>query len=417
MNATIITIGDELLIGQVVDTNSAWMGQELNKIGVFVIRKIAVGDDKNEIISALHEAHSLSDLILITGGLGPTRDDITKHTLCEYFNTRLVFHEEIFALVKGFFDRYKRPMPASNRGQAELPESCIPIINNNGTAPGMWFDHEGKVYVSMPGVPWEMKLMMTDKVLPEIKKRFRIPFILHKTILTQGIGESYLAEKIQDIEEAFPPGFKLAYLPYLSSVRLRITARGDDRAYLEQTINQLTQQLKNRISEFIWGYDDEVLEAVVGDLLRKRKATVSTAESCTGGLIAYRITSVPGASDYFSGSIISYADNVKHNLLGVSNETLLQYGAVSEATVCEMAQGVLSKMKTSYAIAVSGIAGPDGGTDEKPVGTVWIAIAGSAKTVARKFLFSGNRERNMELTSINALNMLRKFLLDPEFSA
>ena len=417
MNATIITIGDELLIGQVIDTNSAWMGQELNKIGVEVTRKIAVGDEKKEIITALNEAAAISDLVLITGGLGPTKDDITKHTLCEYFNARLVFNEEIFAMVKDFFDRYKRPMPASNRGQAELPDNCTPIINHNGTAPGMWFDINGKVYVSMPGVPWEMKLMMTDNVLPAIQSRFRTSFILHKTILTQGIGESFLAEKIQDIEDAFPVGFKLAYLPYLSSVRLRITARGDDRAYLEQTIEQLTRQLQQRIAEFIWGYDDDVLEEVIGNLLRQQRATVSTAESCTGGLIAYRITSVPGASDYFAGSIICYADDAKVNLLGVKQSTLLQQGAVSEATVCEMAHGVLAKMNTSYAIAVSGIAGPAGGSADKPVGTVWIAVASSERIVAKKFLFSGNRERNMELASINALNMLRKLLLHPEMQS
>lgn len=417
MNATIITIGDELLIGQVIDTNSAWMGQQLNKIGVDVIRRIAVGDEKKEIITALSEAKEISDLILITGGLGPTKDDITKHTLCEYFDARLVFNEEIFAMVKDYFDRYKRPMPASNRGQAELPDRCTPIINNNGTAPGMWFDMNGKVYISMPGVPWEMKLMMTDKVLPAIKSRFRTSFILHKTILTQGIGESFLAEKIQDIEDAFPMGFKLAYLPYLSSVRLRITARGDDRAYLEQTIERLTRQLQERIAEYIWGYDDDVLEEIVGNLLRQQNATVSTAESCTGGLIAFRISSVPGASDYFTGSIISYADDAKVHLLDVQQSTLLLHGAVSEATVCEMAQGALAKMKTSYAIAVSGIAGPSGGSSEKPVGTVWIAVASSKRTMAKKFLFSGNRERNMELASINALNMLRKLLVNPEMPA
>lgn len=417
MNATIITIGDELLIGQVIDTNSAWMGQELNKIGVDVIRRIAVGDEKKEITTALSEAKEISDLILITGGLGPTRDDITKHTLCEYFDARLVFNEEIFAMVKDYFDRYKRPMPASNRGQAELPDNCTPIINHNGTAPGMWFDINGKVYVSMPGVPWEMKLMMTDKVLPAIKSRFRTPFILHKTILTQGIGESFLAEKIQDIEEALPLGFKLAYLPYLSSVRLRITARGDDRVYLEQTLERLTRQLQERIPEYIWGYDDDVLEEVIGNLLRQQNATLSTAESCTGGLIAFRISSVPGASEYFTGSIISYADDAKVNLLAVQQSTLLLQGAVSEATVCEMAQGALAKMKTSYAIAVSGIAGPLGGSAEKPVGTVWIAVASGKRTMAKKFLFSGNRERNMELASINALNMLRKLLVNPELPA
>lgn len=411
MNATIITIGDELLIGQVIDTNSAWMGQELNKMGVMVIRRIAVGDEKKEIVAALNEARSISELILITGGLGPTKDDITKHTLCEYFDSRLVFNEEIYAMVKGFFDRLNRPMLESNRSQAEIPNNCIPIKNFNGTAPGMWFDIDGKVYVSMPGVPWEMKLMMTDAILPRIKERFKTPFILHKTILTQGIGESFLSEKISDIEESFPAGFKLAYLPYLSSVRLRITARGENQEYLQQTIEQLSSKLHERIGEFIWGYDTDVLEQVVGKILLERQATVSTAESCTGGLIASKITSVAGASDYFKGSIVSYSNETKKELLGVEEVTLVQHGAVSEDTVREMAMGAIDKLHTTYAIAVSGIAGPSGGSEEKPVGTVWIAVGDKDKVIAKKFLFPGNRERNMELAAINALSMLRRFML------
>ncbi|MBK9732862.1 MAG: competence/damage-inducible protein A [Chitinophagaceae bacterium] len=411
MNATIITIGDELLIGQVVDTNSAWMGQELNSIGVYVIRRIAVGDDKKEIIAALNEAREISDLILITGGLGPTKDDITKHTLCQYFDSKLVFNEEIFEMVKAIFDRLSRPMLESNRSQAEVPDKCIPIKNLNGTAPGMWFNHDGKVFVSMPGVPWEMKLMMTNNVLPQIKTLFKTPFILHKTILTQGIGESFLAEKIRDIEDDFPAGFKLAYLPYLSSVRLRITARGEDEKYLQQTTEAFVKRLRDSIGEYIWGYDDDVLEEVIGKILLQQKATLSIAESCTGGLIAFRIVSVAGASDYFGGSIVSYSYEAKKKLLGVKEATLNTYGAVSKETVCEMATGVLEKMQTSYSIAVSGIAGPGGGTEEKPVGTVWIAVAGNNRVMAKKFFFPGNRQRNMEMSSINALSMLRKFML------
>lgn len=411
MNATIITIGDELLIGQVIDTNSAWMGQELNKIGVSVIRRIAVGDEKKEIIAALNEARAISELVLITGGLGPTKDDITKHTLCEYFDSKLVFNEEIYAMVKVFFDRLNRPMPESNRGQAEVPDNCIPVKNFNGTAPGMWFDIDGKVYVSMPGVPWEMKHMMTDSILPRIKERFKTPFIQHKTILTQGIGESLLAEKISDIEEAFPEGFKLAYLPYLSSVRLRITARGENKEYLLQTIDQLSTRLHERIGDFIWGYDTDVLEEVVGKILLQQQATVCTAESCTGGMIAWKITSVAGASDYFKGSIVSYSNEAKKDLLGVKESTLNQYGAVSEETVREMAIGAMERFHATYSVAVSGIAGPSGGSTEKPVGTVWIAVAKNEKVIAKKFLFPGNRERNMELSAINGLSMLRKLML------
>ncbi|MBK6481672.1 MAG: competence/damage-inducible protein A [Chitinophagaceae bacterium] len=411
VNATIVTIGDELLIGQVIDTNSAWMGQELSRSGIDVIRRFAVGDEKKEIISALDAARSISDIILITGGLGPTKDDITKHTLCEYFNSTLVFDEAIYEMVKGFFDRFKRPMPESNRGQAEVPDNCIPIKNYNGTAPGMWFDIEGKVFVSMPGVPWEMKLMMKDFVVPRLTERFETPHIIHKTILTQGIGESLLAERISDIENDFPPGFKLAYLPYLSSVRLRISAHGDDVATLQHTIDELSGRLHERIGEYIWGYDDDKLEAVVGKILLDRHKTLSTAESCTGGLIAYRLASVAGASEYYYGSVVSYSNTVKKEVLGVRDETLQKSGAVSEETVREMVTGLLSAMKTDYAIAVSGIAGPDGGTPEKPVGTTWIAVADREKTVTRHFHFPGNRERNMDLAAINALSLLRKFML------
>lgn len=411
VTASIVTIGDELLIGQVIDTNSAWMGQELSRSGIDVIRRFAVGDEKKEIISALDAARSISNIILITGGLGPTKDDITKHTLCEYFNSTLVFDEAIYEMVKGFFDRFKRPMPASNRGQAEVPDNCIPIKNYNGTAPGMWFDIAGKVFVSMPGVPWEMKLMMKDFVVPRLIERFETPHIIHKTILTQGIGESLLAEKISDIENDFPPGFKLAYLPYLSSVRLRISAHGDDVATLQHTIDELSGRLHERIGEYIWGYDDDKLEAVVGKILLDRHKTLSTAESCTGGLIAYRLASVAGASEYFYGSVVSYSNTVKKEVLGVRDQTLQKSGAVSEETVREMVTGLLSAMKTDYAIAVSGIAGPDGGTPEKPVGTTWIAVADREKTVTRHFHFPGNRERNMDLAAINALSLLRKFML------
>lgn len=411
MNVTIVTIGDELLIGQVVDTNSAWMGQELNKAGFDVVRRIAVGDDQEEIISALDAAGGITDIILITGGLGPTKDDITKHALCQYFSSALVFDESIFEMVKGFFDRLKRPMPEINRSQAEIPEACIPLKNYNGTAPGMWFDHEGKVYVSMPGVPWEMQLMMQDTVIPRLKERYKTPHILHKTILTQGVGESLLAEKISDIEDDFPPGFKLAYLPYLSSVRLRISGHGDDLLQLQQTIDALTVRLQERIGEYIWGYDDDKLELAVGKILTSQKKTLGTAESCTGGLIAFRLASCAGASHYFSGGIVSYSNKQKEELLDVSAATLQKYGAVSEAVALEMVKGARARMKTDYAIAVTGIAGPDGGTEEKPVGTVWIAVGDDKQEITRKFLFPGNRERNMELTAINALNMIRKFML------
>ncbi|MBA2421783.1 MAG: competence/damage-inducible protein A [Chitinophagales bacterium] len=411
MNASIITIGDELLIGQVVDTNSSWMGQELNKIGVYVIRKIVVGDVKRDIVDALDEAGAISDLVLITGGLGPTKDDITKHTLCDYFRGRLVFNEEVYEMVETYFARMKRPMLESNRRQAELPDNCIHIKNYNGTAPGMWFERDGKVFISMPGVPWEMKLMMQDNILARIKQKFETELIIHKTILTQGIGESFLSEHIRDIEDAFPEGIKLAYLPNLSSVRLRITARGKDESLLAEKVEMLTTQIKERLSEYIWGYDDDILEDVVGRMLISQQASLCTAESCTGGLIAHKLTSIPGSSVYFKGSIVSYSNEVKENLLSVKATTLRNFGAVSEESVHEMALGALKIMKTDYAIAVSGIAGPSGGTVDKPVGTVWIGIAKNEKVLTRKFLFPGNRERNMEMAAINGLSMLRKFML------
>ncbi len=411
MNASIITIGDELLIGQVVDTNSSWMGQELNKIGVYVVRKIVVGDVKSDIIDALKEAAGISDLILITGGLGPTKDDITKHTLCNYFGGKLVFNEEVYEMVETYFNRLNRPMLESNRSQAELPDNCIPIKNYNGTAPGMWFDRNGKVFISMPGVPWEMKLMMENYVLPQIKQKFETEFIIHKTILTQGIGESFLSERIHDIEDAFPEEIKLAYLPNLSSVRLRITARGKDQSSLTEKVDLFSKQIQERLAEYIWGYDDDILEDAVGKILISQQASLGTAESCTGGLIAHKLTSITGSSAYFKGSIVCYSNEIKENLLGVKAETLQKFGAVSEETVSEMAHGVLKIMKTDYSIAVSGIAGPSGATDDKPVGTVCIAVAKNENVVTKKFLFAGNRERNMEMAAINGLSMLRKFMI------
>lgn len=415
--ATIITIGDELLIGQVIDTNSAFIGQELSKIGFTVRRRTAVGDEKHEIISALDEAKSISDLILITGGLGPTRDDITKHTLCEYFGGHLVMNEEILQMVQGFFRKLKRPMLPENDKQAEVPDNCLPIKNFYGTAPGMWFEQEGKIFVSMPGVPFEMKTMLTDLVIPELKSHFsasrplgKLPTIIHRTIHTQGLGESFLADKIKDIEDSFPENFKLAYLPHYSIVRLRITATGDDAASLQTQVNTLEEKIRGRIGEFIFGYDDTSLELEIGKILRSKKQTVSTAESCTGGLVAHKIIRVPGASDYFTGSVVPYSYELKKMLLGVKAETLQTYGAVSEETVREMLMGTLKKTKSDNAIAISGIAGPGGGTPDKPVGTVWIAVGSAEKIIAKKFLFTRSREIIMEYTAITALGMLWRFI-------
>ena len=399
-----------MLIGQVIDTNSASIAQQLNEIGIAVKRRIAVGDDRDEILNSLREAEQLSDLVIVTGGLGPTKDDITKQSICGFFGSKLVVDEEILQMVTSFFEKLNRPMIEINRKQAEVPDNCTVIKNFMGTAPGMWFERENKAFVFMPGVPFEMKKMFSEQVLPMLKEKFQTPVIIHRTIHVQGLGESFLADKIKDIEEKFPEGFKLAYLPNYSIVRLRISASGFYKIFLQKKINELEAQLKERLGDYIFGYDDTSIENEVGKILKEKKQTVSTAESMTGGLIAHKITSVPGSSDYFKGSIVSYANETKENLLGVKAETIEKSGAVSEETVREMISGALKILKTDYAVAVSGIAGPTGGTEEKPVGTVWIAVGNSENIIARKIFITRTREVIIEYTAITALAMLWRFI-------
>lgn len=410
MKVEIITIGDEILIGQIVDTNSAWMAQKLNDIGAKVERIITISDGLDAIISALSDAEKRSDIVLITGGLGPTKDDVTKKALAKYFNCGFTFYPEIADHIARLFARFGREMSELNRLQAELPTACEPLQNNQGTAPGMWFEGNNTVFVSLPGVPYEMKGLMQDHVLPRIKEKFNLPTILHKTVLTMGMGESWLSERISDWEDALPAEIKLAYLPSPGRVRLRLSAYGSDEKSLAQMLQEEVDKLIQLIPELVYGFDNDTIESVVGNLLREKGKTVSTAESCTGGLIAHRLTSISGSSDYFIGSIVSYANEVKMDALGVSEQHLIQFGAVSEQVVSQMAEGVRVKMNTDYAIATSGIAGPNGGTDEKPVGTVWIAVSGPNGTKAKKFLFGQNRERNIEISANTALNMLRKEL-------
>jgi nicotinamide-nucleotide amidase len=411
MLAEIITIGDEILIGQIVDTNSAWMAAELNAIGIFVKQISSVSDDREHILKALDEASQRADIILITGGLGPTKDDITKNTLCNYFGVNLVFSPEIYTDVEQIFARYGRPVSPVNRKQAEVPENCIPLHNLNGTAPGMWFEKEGKVFISMPGVPYEMKGIMKTEVLPRLSTKFKLPHILHRTILTQGIGESQLAEVIEKWEDSLAASqIKLAYLPSPNQVRLRMTTSGPDEKLLEKNVQQKEEELKDLIGEHIYGSENENLAEVLGKALRKRKEKLGIAESCTGGYISHLITSVPGCSDYYEGSIVTYSYEQKEKWLGVSKQSLAKYGAVSQEVVEEMAAGTIIKLNVDHAIAVSGIAGPGGGTPEKPVGTVWIAVASGGKTVSQKFLFGDNRERNIIKSADAALNMLRKIL-------
>ena len=411
MKVEIITIGEEILIGQIVDTNSAWMAQQLNDIGAKVSRIVTISDELETIETALQEAENRADLVLITGGLGPTRDDMTKTALAAYFECDMRFYPDIADHISKLFARFGKTMTEMNRLQAELPSACVPLHNSNGTAPGMWFEKNQTVFVSMPGVPYEMKGIMTEHVFPRIIERFRTPTILHRTVLTMGMGESWLAEHISGWEDALPSEIKLAYLPSPGRVRLRLSATGHSLKKVKELLDTEVDKLVALIPELVYGYDDDSIEKIVGDLLKEEQTTLSTAESCTGGSIAQKITSISGSSAYFLGSVVSYANEVKIEMLGVNKEDIMQHGAVSESVVRQMAEGVRKRLQTDYAIATSGIAGPDGGTDEKPVGTVWIAIATPKETISKKYLFGHNRQRNISVSANTALNMLRKQLI------
>jgi nicotinamide-nucleotide amidase len=411
INASIITIGDELLIGQTIDTNSAWMAQELNRIGIWVKRRVAVGDLWDDIWNALGEESKESDVVLITGGLGPTADDITKPLLCKYFGGNMVVNEKVLQHVKDIFTKLNRPMLERNLKQAEVPDVCTVLHNARGTAPGMLFKKDGRLFISLPGVPNEMKGLMMNEVLPRLHKEFVLPAIVHKTAFTAGAGESFIAERIKDFEVSLPSHIKLAYLPAYGMVRLRLTAKGDEKKKVEDELIPYFEKLKELVKDVLVAGEDEGLEIVIGKILKEKGKTMATAESCTGGYIAHLITSVPGSSVYFNGSVVSYANQVKENILGVSAETLKTAGAVSEETVKQMVKGVIEKLNVDYAVATSGIMGPDGGTPEKPVGTVWIAAGNKEKVEAQKLFFRFDRERNIEMTAQAALNMLRKFIL------
>lgn len=411
MKAEIITIGDEILIGQIVDTNSAWMAHELNEIGVRIHQITSISDDKTHIVSAIDQARDRADIILLTGGLGPTRDDITKYTLAEYFDSEMAQDETALKMVTDLFQHYDRPLLDINIKQAELPVKALPIYNNNGTAPGMIFIDNNQLIVSMPGVPYEMKAMMQEAVIPRIKEMYELPYLVHKTILTAGIGESFLADKIVMVEDGLPSHIKLAYLPNLNTVRLRFSALGTDKKKLEGELEAITKQVRELAGEFIAMEGDMKMEEVIGELLKQQGKTLSTAESCTGGYIAHLITAVPGSSVYYNGTIVSYSNDVKMSELGVKKEILDTLGAVSEETVKQMAEGVKNKLNTDYSIATSGIAGPDGGTEAKPVGTVWIAVSGPEYTFAKKYNFRGNRELIIERSARVGLMMLHKLLL------
>ncbi|MEO7988758.1 MAG: competence/damage-inducible protein A [Chryseolinea sp.] len=408
--AELLTIGDEILYGQIVDTNSQWMGVELSNAGIKVIRKTSVGDQEDEILTAFAEAEKRADIVLITGGLGPTNDDLTKPLLAKYFNCELKIHEEALAEVTEFFKSRGRELTEINRQQAALPICCEKITNAIGTAPGMWFERNGKVFMSMPGVPHEMKKMMTERVIPKLLKTFQVPVIYHKVIQTIGQGESFLAEKIAGWEASLPSHIKLAYLPSLGGVKLRLTCFGENLPALEKEADALIEKLKEHIGQFIFGYGSDPIEVVLGNTLREKKLTLAVAESCTGGYLSHLITSVPGSSDYFLGSMIPYAYEIKMRQLGVKPETLEQYGAVSEPTIIEMANLVRAKFNTDIGVATSGIAGPGGATDDKPVGTVWIAYSDKHHTITRKLQLSKDRMINIKLASISVMNLIRTSL-------
>lgn len=410
VNAEIITIGDEILYGQTLDTNSHWLSGKLDAIGVRTIRKTTVADDENDILQAFAAAENRADIILITGGLGPTSDDLTKPCLVNYFDTTLVLHDEALQEITALFQSKGRKMTASNRDQALLPAVCKKITNPMGTAPGMWFEKKGKVFVSMPGVPYEMKAMVAKSILPMLKEKFQLPFIHHRIIRTIGIGESWIAEIIKDWVANLPSHIKLAYLPSIGQVKLRLTIMGSDKELLTKEVEKYVSSLLPLIAPYVYGFDADVIEQTVGDQLRQLGHTIAVAESCSGGYLSHMITSVPGSSDYYKGGICSYANEIKTSELGVSKEILESHGAVSEETACQMAKAIRLKMKTTYGLATTGIAGPGGGSEEKPVGTVWIALADSESVKAYRLSLGRERNINIQLSAMQCLHILHQHL-------
>ena len=405
--AEIISIGDELLYGQTLDTNAHWISAQLDLIGIKVKRRVTIGDVKEEILSAFKEAEERADVVLITGGLGPTNDDLTKPLLAEYFNVGYELNESALLEITELFNKKGRELTEPNRKQAELPANCTKLTNSMGTAPGMWFDERNTIFVSMPGVPYEMQDIMTAEVLPRLSKRFSVGVIIHKIIRTVGIPESSLAELIKDWEDALPNQLKLAYLPSMGQVKLRITAIGDNKEELNELVKSHLESVLPLIEKYVYGFDDDELEKVVGETLLKHNKSIAFAESCTGGYLSHMITSIPGSSSYFKGSIVSYDYDVKVNSLDVNLQEMEEKGAVSEEVVVQMAQAVRQKLNADVGLSISGIAGPGGGTEEKPVGTVWICYSDKEKTIAKKFNFTRDRVLNIKFSALAALNMFR----------
>ncbi|SEN84287.1 competence/damage-inducible protein cinA [Flavobacterium sp. CF108] len=413
MKATIVTIGDEILIGQIVDTNSNFIAKELDRIGVETYEMISISDDKQHILNTFALLQNKVDIVIITGGLGPTKDDITKKTFCDYFDDQLVVNPEVLAhvteLIEGF---YKRPISQLNKDQALVPSKCTVLHNKMGTAPGMWMKKENTVFVSLPGVPYEMKYLVENEIIPKIVKEYKRPYIIHKTILTYGQGESLVAERIENWENNLPEFIKLAYLPNPGRVRLRMTARGADKEELEKAIEENVQSLDAIIHDIIVGYEEnETIETVVGKLLAKNNKTISTAESCTGGKIASLLSSVQGASRYFKGSVVSYATEAKVNVLGVSQDLIDQFSVVSAEVAAAMALNVKDILKTDYAIATTGNAGPLKGDSNAEIGAVFIALATPEGVITEEFNFGQPREKVIDRATIKSLEILQKEIL------
>lgn len=409
--ATIVTIGDELLIGQTIDTNSAWMGQQLALLGVSVVEKVAISDDLPQIVQTVQRCMALSDIVLVTGGLGPTRDDITKASLAEMMGVGMVFDEVLWSDIQGFFARLGRTTTSAHRDQCYLPEGTTKLANKMGTAPGMLYDLQGTLVVSMPGVPYEMQDIMTHGVLPIIAQRAD-QTIVHHTIQTIGLGETKIAEQIDDIADRLPPHINLAYLPSLGNVKIRISASGSDNVALRQEVATYVTTIEQRLGSIVFGAGKLTIEECVGGLCLQHGLELMTAESCTGGHIASKIVKIPGSSAYFVGSLVTYDNRLKRQLLGVTESTLEQYGAVSEETVRQMVAGGLAQTRADLCVAVSGIAGPTGGTPTKPVGTIWIAVGNSTTTTSKLITAGKNRSKNIEYTATIALNMVRLFIME-----
>ncbi|KAB1154999.1 CinA family nicotinamide mononucleotide deamidase-related protein [Flavobacterium luteum] len=413
MKATIVTIGDEILIGQIIDTNSGFIAKSLDRIGVEIKEMISISDNKQHILNTFATLQNNVDLVIITGGLGPTKDDITKHTFCEYFDDTLVVNESVLAhvtqMIEGF---YKRPITQLNKDQALVPSKCIILHNQMGTAPGMWMKKENTVFISLPGVPYEMKYLIENEVIPKVVHEYERPYIIHKTILTYGEGESKVAERIEDWENNLPSFIKLAYLPSPGKVRLRLSARGKDKVILEKAIEDNVTSLTKIIGDIIVGFDDgETIEVIIGRLLSKQNKTISTAESCTGGQIAKVLTSVSGASKYFKGSIVSYATEVKIKVLGIDEATVNTYSVVSAEVAKEMAVNIQKIMKTDYAIATTGNAGPTKGDSKAEIGTVFIALATPNEVIVHEFNFGQPRDKVIDRAVNKCLEILQKEIL------